>query len=94
MWSGGAVGVSPLQAGIFGLMASFLTMALGHWIGLYAAATTTNCFKASRANKKHHSEIPCWWNWKYQLFLDPSFVSASLLGALCIMSLQEVWAAK
>jgi len=79
--AGGAIGVSPLQAGIFGLLASFLTMALGHSIGLYFARLS------NKNNDKNKNETP---GASRSILLDPSLVSASLLGILCLVSLQEL----
>lgn len=76
---GGAIGVSPLHAGIFGLLASFLTMALGHSIGLYFARLSNSKNKNSKTSVASRS-----------ILLDPSLASASLLGILCLVSLQEL----
>jgi len=75
--AGGAIGVSPFQAGIYGLLASFITMALGHSIGLHLARLSTN--QKSKTSVAFRS-----------ILIDPSFVSASLLGILCLVSLKEL----
>ena len=80
--TGGAIGISPLQAGLYGLLASFLTMAVGHWIG--------QCFaRISNANGDEKSRKSSLSN-QGKLLLDPSFASGSLLGILSLMSLHEV----
>ena len=78
---GGAIGISPLQAGLYGLMTSFLTMALGHWIGHHIA----------RLSSKNSDEttIRSSLSNRFRLMLDPSFASGSLLGVLSVMSLHE-----
>lgn len=93
--AGGAIGVSPLQAGLYGLLASFLTMALGHWIGLYLARLSNKSstgsqqnYRASDFNNKRNSLFS-----QCHLLLDPSFASGALLGILCLISLQELLAA-
>lgn len=85
--AGGAIGVSPLQAGLYGLLASFLTMALGHWIGLRFAGISKNNKISNLAGQKSRasSYFP-----ECHLLLDPSFASGSLLGVLCLVSLQEL----
>lgn len=90
---GGAIGVTPLQAGIFGLVASFVTMATGHRIGLHLATLSNKgSFSRQRQNSndgevKHDSFFS-----QYHLLLDPSFASGNLLGILCLMSIQELLA--
>jgi len=86
-YTGGAIGVSPLQAGLYGLLASFLTMALGHWIGLRFAGISKNNKISNLAGQKSRasSYFP-----ECHLLLDPSFASGSLLGVLCLVSLQEL----
>ena len=79
--TGGAIGISPLQAGLYGLMASFLTMAGGHWIGQYFYRISDT--KSKSGERKPSSQ--------YTIFLDPSFASGSLLGILALMSLYEVF---
>jgi len=80
--AGGAIGVSPLQAGLYGLLASFLTMQIGHLIGQYFAKLSNGSLssrqKGSLSNQCNH-------------LLDPSFASGSLLGILSLMSLQDVF---
>lgn len=82
--AGGAVGVTPLQATCYGFLASFLTMTMGYLVGLYVGKKAAK--KSNNVGKRAGSS-------PLGLLLDPSFVSASLLGALCLMSLQEAWAA-
>jgi len=82
--AGGAIGVTPLQAGLYGLLASFLTMALGHFIGQYFARLSNASFRSRPKNKRTSSFYQC------RLILDPSFASGSLLGILSLVSLQEV----
>jgi putative Mn2+ efflux pump MntP len=82
--AGGAVGVSPLQATCYGFLASFLTMTVGYLVGLHLAKKAVK--KGKGAGKKTEQSV-------LRYLLDPSFVSASLLGALCFMSLHEAWAA-
>ena len=79
---GGAIGVSPLQAGLYGLLASFLTMQIGHLIGQYFARLS---------NGSLSSRQKCSLSNQRNLLLDPSFASGSLLGILSLMSLQDVF---
>ena len=60
--AGGAAGLSPVVTSSYALLASFLTMAVGHSIG-------------HRLGKIH--------------MVDPSLLSGCLLGALCLLTLQE-----
>lgn len=39
--AGGAVGISPILAATCALFASYVTMALGHWMGMRASSTVT-----------------------------------------------------
>lgn len=79
--AGGAIGISPLQAGLYGLLASFLTMALGHWIGYYVARLSNK----SRDETTIRSSLST----QFCLLLDPSFASGSLLGILSFMQFHE-----
>jgi hypothetical protein len=79
---GGAIGVSPLQAGIYGLLASFLTMKIGHLIGQYFARLSNGSFGSKQRGSLSN---------QCNLLLDPSFASGSLLGILSLMSLQDVF---
>lgn len=81
--AGGAVGVSSLQASLYGLMASFWTMLLGYKLG--------RTFAASKEPTIHRLTRLSGWRERLWMLLDPSFVSASLLGILCFMSIQEAW---
>jgi putative Mn2+ efflux pump MntP len=81
----GAVGVTVVQASLYGLLASFLTMLLGYLIGQYAASKVT-------ASTDTRSSSRCWVE-RVRRLLDPSFVSATLLGILFILSCQEAWKA-
>mmetsp|Transcript_84175 Transcript_84175/g.170663 ORF Transcript_84175/g.170663 Transcript_84175/m.170663 type:complete len:232 (+) Transcript_84175:112-807(+) len=85
--AGGAIGVSPLRAGLYGLIASFLTMALGHWIGRYVANFSRQKYKSSDWENTHNSSFSL-----FRLLVDPSFAGGSLLGILSLMSLQELMA--
>lgn len=83
--AGGAIGVSPLQAGLYGLLASFLTMALGHRIGLHLVGLSNKNSIPTRGKRASNSVFS-----RCNLLMDPSFASGSLLGVLCLMSLREL----
>ena len=89
--TGGAIGVSPLLAGIYGLLASFLTMALGHFIGQYCARLSTASL-ITKQKIKSIDEESLWSSIssRCHLIIDPSFASGSLLGILSLMSLYDV----
>jgi putative Mn2+ efflux pump MntP len=96
--AGGAVGVTPLEAGVYGFCASFVTMSVGEEIGQLWSTTATA--SRNRGRRVEHQQtrqrtnnifIPNSRFQSLQVLLDPSFVSASLLGFLCLMSLHEVW---
>ena len=82
--TGGAIGISPLQAGLYGLLASFLTMATGHWIGQYFARISNTKAKGGGRTVLDDSISS-----QSNILLDPSFASGSLLGILSLMSLHE-----
>jgi putative Mn2+ efflux pump MntP len=79
--AGGAVGVTAWQAALFGLIASFVTMLIGYRIGRYAGKTALNFLPSNNQNS--------WRKSCSSVFVDPSFVSAILLGVLCVLSCQE-----
>mmetsp|Transcript_25188 Transcript_25188/g.69459 ORF Transcript_25188/g.69459 Transcript_25188/m.69459 type:complete len:242 (-) Transcript_25188:138-863(-) len=83
--AGGAIGVSPLEAGLYGLVASFLTMALGHRIGIRLAGLTNKNPIPTRGKSGLNSFFSL-----LNLLMDPSFASGSLLGVLCLVSLHEL----
>lgn len=72
--AGGAAGLSPWITAAYALIASFLTMAAGNWIGCRYR-------KRLQANKR----APGW----EQRSLHPSLVSASLLAALCLLTIYQ-----
>ena len=91
--AGGAVGVTPMEAGMYGFMTSFITMFSGELIG-QLLSTKANRDRTGRIQKQQKNQSASNSNRRLQslqVLLDPSFVSASLLGFLCLMSLQEVW---
>ncbi len=86
--AGGAVGVVPWQATSYALMASFLTMTMGYAIGQYVAQTTAAATTDKTLKFNHYNNQR-----RFYMFLDPAFVSGSLFGVLCLMSLHEAWVA-
>jgi hypothetical protein len=88
--AGGAIGVSPMQAGLYGLLASFLTMALGHTIGQYCAKLSrANFTSGENSRTSDEKNLRSSLSSQCRLLLDPSFASGSLLGILSLMSLQD-----
>ena len=88
---GGAIGISPVQAGLYGLSASFLTMALGHLIGQYFARLSKASL-GSREKKETSDDMKkgSVFSDTCSFMLDPLLASGSLLGILALLSLQEV----
>jgi putative Mn2+ efflux pump MntP len=83
--AGGAAGLNPPLSAMYALVVSFATMWMGYWVGrmVNRRATGGSCGNMSRKSRggpllSHGHE-----------WMDPSVLSALLLGTLCLMTLRE-----